>query len=686
MNLVSSGLSERLSKIKRLSERPWFYPAALLVVGLVAYGYSLPSLGFYWDDWEVVFLLNAKSPALLYGYFAFDRPFAWPYQLMYAAFGLNAVAWHVVTLLLRWGGILFLYFSLRMIWSRYESYLRWLGALLLVFPGFLQQSISAAYNRHFMAFALFGLSMYLMSLAVRRPRKGWFLWPLSWITALIQVFTIEYFVGLELIRVPLLWLLLRQDGVSAPAKTARRTAVLALPYVLLVGFYGWWRLRIFPSTIPTANYAGDVKLLQDFNPSFALGVLAVLTRAVFDLVYATTQVWLAALSGPAAFTFQSKIAWFAFAAGLLIAALFGFFHDLHKSNGSKAGRSASLGALFILGLGAFLVSALPIWLTSKDLSGGGRWDDRFSLAAMLGAGLMTLTLIMRFVRARWQKTLLCVLLTIAVTTQILTVNRYRLEWSEQNAYYWQLAWRVPSLMPQTAVFSLEQPSASVPGYDTSFAMNVLFGATILDGKVPYWFFTNDRFLNFDFVPDKPISYTDRNLKFSGNTSDAIAIVHQGEDRCLQVLDGAYAAEPFYGQDQAQLVGVSNVSRILPDLKPGMPDPDIFGNEPPHTWCYYFEKADLARQMSDWKSILMLETQAAAKGLSAKFGPELIPFVEANAQTGNWQKALELSRTARPTVAKMEPVLCATWASLSTLPAADLLTVRQAQQEFACTSP
>ena len=80
-------------------------------------------------------------------------------------------------------------------------------------------------------------------------------------------------------------------------------------------------------------------------------------------------------------------------------------------------------------------------------------------------------------------------------------------------------------------------------------MNVLFDGVAQDGSVPYWFFTNDRFLNFDFKPGERISYKDRNLRFAGNTSDAIAIVHQGEDRCLQVLDAPYADQPFYATNQ-----------------------------------------------------------------------------------------------------------------------------------------
>jgi hypothetical protein len=282
--------------------------------------------------------------------------------------------------------------------------------------------------------------------------------------------------------------------------------------------------------------------------------------------------------------------------------------------------------------------------------------------------------------------LLGVLLALSVTTQILTVNRFRLEWVVQNSYYWQLAWRVPALKPQTAIVSLEQPSASIPGYDASFAMNILFNGQTRDGAVPYWFFTNDRFLNFDFVPGKAIAYKNRNLKFTGNTSEAISIVHQGEDRCLQVLDSVYAKQPFYASGQDQLVAVSNVSRIIRESRAPPPPQDIFGPEPPHTWCYYFEKADLARQFADWATVLELEQRAAAAGRAPKFGPEYLPFIEAHAQLGDWTGALALSQAARESISEMEPLLCSTWNRLSVLPLVEQGTVRDARQAFGCPTP
>jgi hypothetical protein len=342
-------------------------------------------------------------------------------------------------------------------------------------------------------------------------------------------------------------------------------------------------------------------------------------------------------------------------------------------------------SLVWFGLWAFLVGGLPIWLTSKQLSTQGRWDDRFALALMIPACLLLVSIVASAIAPRWQRPLLLVLLGLSITTQVLVVNRYRLEWAAQNQYYWQLHWRVPALEPGTAIISFEQPSASVPGYDASFALNVLFGGNATDGNMPYWFFTNDRFLNFELKPDKTISYKDRNLRFRGNTSAAIALIHQGESRCLQVLDSVYADQPFYGAGQEQLVAISNPSRISAGAGDA-PLGDVFGAEPARSWCYYFEKADLARQLGDWQTILMLEQQAQHLGFATRFGPELVPFIEAHARSGDWEGALDISRQAQGTISEMQPLLCSTWARLAQIPNAPDAVVQSARAAFSCTTP
>ena len=90
-------------------------------------------------------------------------------------------------------------------------------------------------------------------------------------------------------------------------------------------------------------------------------------------------------------------------------------------------------------------------------------------------------------------------------------------------------------------------------------------------------------------------------------------------------------------------------------------PDIYGPEPEHGWCFYFEKADLARQLADWDEVLV-QADAAFQLRDHPNDPlERFVFIEGYAHTGDWKKAVELSQ-ASYAVSKsyVGPLLCRLW--------------------------
>jgi tetratricopeptide (TPR) repeat protein len=87
------------------------------------------------------------------------------------------------------------------------------------------------------------------------------------------------------------------------------------------------------------------------------------------------------------------------------------------------------------------------------------------------------------------------------------------------------------------------------------------------------------------------------------------------------------------------------------------DETIFGKEPAHGWCYFYQKADLARQYKDWAVILDIEKQVADQQLKAKAGSEYLPFSEAYAATGDWEKAVKYIQKAYTMDKQLEKRLC-----------------------------
>jgi hypothetical protein len=664
-------------KLNKISEKPWFYPMALFLMAVVTYGYALTSLGYYWSDWEVVFFTKL-APSLQFGFYAEDRPYPWVYQLIYFLVGSRPIGWHIVTLLLRWAGTLFFVYALIQFWPEYGRQIFWLGALLMVYPGFIQQAQSAAFSRHIMTLFLFTLSLYLMVLAIRRPKLARLFFPLSWIATFMHLFTIEYFSGIEFMRPVLIWVLVA-NGNKKDSHLLRKVALYSLPYLLITAFFLWVRFVYLPDVFQTlARFEEIGSTMGEFQVSLIGALLNFFNTGLLDLLYSTLQVWMDSIIGFDGFTFQQRIAWFAFGLGAFFA--FAFSHFYNTNEEETPNRSSPILIIFI-GLLLFVTSALPVWAIGKEVSTGG-WNERFTLAPMFGASLMVVGLVLLFVRPAGQKWLFSFLLMFSVATQIWIVNVYRRDWMTQPDYYWQLYWRIPALQPDTAVLSFAYPSYMIThDMDATWAVNILYHFQIQDGSIPYMFITPEYELYFQ--PNVVFKRPARNLLFTGNTSEAVAVLHQTETSCLRVLDAVYMYDPLLDEGSEKLIPMSNLSRIIPESAPVSPDTDIFGPEPAHTWCYFFEKADLARQVKDWNEVLDLYMQAQRFGFNPGYGAEYIPFIEAFAQTGDWQKASDLTLAAEKLTPRHKRMLCSNWYRLAKLPSADMMTVEQIVQNLPC---
>jgi hypothetical protein len=83
-------------------------------------------------------------------------------------------------------------------------------------------------------------------------------------------------------------------------------------------------------------------------------------------------------------------------------------------------------------------------------------------------------------------------------------------------------------------------------------------------------------------------------------------------------------------------------------------------EPPHTWCYYYEKAELARQLGDWETVAAIGDQARAQGYAPGDALEWLPFIEAYVLTADYETAREISMLAYQDDSRPRKGLCHTW--------------------------
>jgi hypothetical protein len=162
-------------------------------------------------------------------------------------------------------------------------------------------------------------------------------------------------------------------------------------------------------------------------------------------------------------------------------------------------------------------------------------------------------------------------------------------------------------------------------------------------------------------PGNPVEKSFRATQFNGSTS-RVLVFYYAPPGCVRILDPVYDAD-LYNLPYRLIanLNLSNPQQLIQDHNPpATPPQDIFGSEPKHRWCYYFEKADLARQNKDWKTIIALSKQSIGKGYRPEDAAEYLPFIEAYLQTGFWEDGYQLTNSAYQGNLALRPALCSVW--------------------------
>jgi hypothetical protein len=199
-----------------------------------------------------------------------------------------------------------------------------------------------------------------------------------------------------------------------------------------------------------------------------------------------------------------------------------------------------------------------------------------------------------------------------------------------------------------------------------FAIDLIYGSGSDPASPEYWWAEAE---NFDLSSTNPAyNFRLRNVGFDATFDKAIFLEIGKQGSCLHVMDEVYRDSALMAQDTRTallLQSFANTKRINL-AEPGVTLPaEIFGEEPAHTWCYYFQKADLARQQGDWQGVISLYQAAFEQGYKIENGSESLPLVIAYLHTGQWSQAAdETIRASDLTLYNNDPGLCLAWQNFS----------------------
>lgn len=679
------------SAVKNIRFASW---SLLLSIGLLcalAFGLFIPDLGFFQDDWPILNYQMLGGPAGLWDLHLYQsRPFAmWVYQLAFLLVGEKQILWHLLTLTLRILTVCMIGFSLVEIWPTHKRQAAGVALLFAVYPLFRLQPLSVTFLIHWLGYLIYAFSLWAMVRAFRVPGKFWGYLTVSVLASGLQMFIVEYYAGLELARPLILWWLV--DPALPLRKRLQAVLKYWAPFAGVLLLFASYRIAWMPR--PREGFdQNPPQMLYDLLRT-PLTTWVELGKIAFkDCVQMLISVWGDVFS-PTSWDLSRPAHLFAFGVAFLVG--LGIFFCLSRlSFQEQPVREPNAHAarqMFGLGLILTLLGPLPAWITYQTITANNPlWSNRFGLGSMLGTALVFVSVLEIAVRPKYRTVILCTLIAFATAFHLLYTNDYRWSAEKQSQFYYQLYWRAPFLEPGTAILSDGEIFSYMGEYPTSFALGILYQRPVDVPQNPgYWFFGLYKHFETDYdelLAGRELSSQTYSAIFRGKSTQSLVIYFEPEaGQCLWVLNPQDTNIQVLPEITRAVSEISNLDTIRTDpLHP--PDPDIFGPEPPHTWCYYYQKASLARQLKNWEQIVGLWKQAKQQDYKPANGAEYLPFIIGFAQMGDWETAQELTIAAKYFAQGINSQLCLTWSQLEAeTPASPLReeTLAVVQEKLTC---
>ena len=255
------------------------------------------------------------------------------------------------------------------------------------------------------------------------------------------------------------------------------------------------------------------------------------------------------------------------------------------------------------------------------------------------------------------KNLRIVVLSILIGLASLTHQAiaYRAASEEKSIYdfWWQMSWRAPSIRPETSLLA-------------QYPFDIGDNGSLIWGPANFIYYPEPQKLSWVVLPlsgitnqpetiknimtgekDDEMNLVVTNASFHHDYGNMLVMAQPSEDVCVRVVDAAWSE---YSTNDSSLTFISGpyskIGDILPVAKSPIPPQPPFGAEPAHGWCYYYQKAELARQQMNWQEVGRLGDQAIKQGFHPNDAIEWMPFLQAYAYLGEIQSLDNAAKSVR----------------------------------------
>jgi hypothetical protein len=652
-----------LQRIKSITFPQYSYPLILLILGIVSYGLLFRQLSFFWDDYPLAWISDTLGSDGLSRYFSTNRP-VWGlvYRITTPILGAQAWRWQLFALFWHWISTVVLWSLLRLVWSRNTQPAVWISLIYFIYPGFRQLPISLLYSHFYIVLTAYFLSLFFTILAIRKSRFYWIFTLISLGFSAINLSMMEYFYVMELVRPVLIWVV-HSEEIDNIGGRLKKTFITWIPYLVLFISVTIWRVFFFQ--YQTQNYA--YLLLDRLREEPLDGILFLIKMIANSLEVVFFASWQDVFQIPSISELGLRTT---ILMGLVIVfsfvVLLIFLFKQRANDVSLDSKSQKWGiTAIVIGLIFCLLAGWPFWLI--ELKPSMLFPmDRFTLPFILGVSLVIAGFVAIVPIKQWIKILfLAILVSLATGFHFQVANAYRRDGENQRRFFWQFMWRVPGLEPGTTIMANDLLFTYYSDNSLSAPLNWIYAPDNQTEQMSYMFIYPSVRIG-SLLPsldiDTLIEVDYLAAVFNGDTSQVV-VIYYDPPGCMRVLDADLDVEnKMLPEIMQQAAALSSTERIITVIDRGdrtLLD-ELFGDEPTHSWCYHFQKADLARQQNDWEKVVELGDIALNLGDYPNDPSERIPFIEGYAHVDNWERARELSQDAHRITPMMEPMLCRLW--------------------------
>jgi hypothetical protein len=620
----------------------WASILLIVLVTLITYAPFIGQLGFYRDDWYLIWMAQYRGVDGIIDLFRGDRPlFGWLYALDYLLLGSDPLGWHLLGLFVKLVSAFALLWLLRSLWPQQKIGTTFVTLLYVVYPGFYQQPNVGTFMNHEMAYAGAILSLVCTAQALKtNTALGRTIYTLlALLLTAFYIFTYEALIGIEAVRALLIWYFYYRQRAEGWKTAVHSTLIKLSPYILLSLAFLFWRLFVFQAVRRATRV--DI-LMGDYLSLPLYNALRLMIETFKDVFESTILAWAVPYYQ---FTFSARYRDLGIALGLAIlvlALVTGYYLIVRKREKAEpeAQREPYLDWI-VLGAVIVIVTTLPVVAAGRHVFFSVQWD-KYTLQSAGGVALLAGGFVFFALRDRLRWIVLALLLTSGVITQAFSAMFYRDFWEAQRAAWWQLYWRAPQITEGTTVV------ASLPGiyqlaeeYEVWGPVNLLYheGEPLkVSGQVPYQEIALD--VANRLQEERLVRGT---VSVKRDYGQVLVISMPDNASCLHVYNGSLGLSLTESPTVTMMAPYSNTSWIQASATPPAVPTQIFGNEPRHEWCFYYQKINLALQNGDWAEAAQLADEVISSDFRPNETAEWLPILFAYANHGQEKQVKQTSK-------------------------------------------